>query len=140
MSEHPKHHWTIVEGDAPVPAASRRNIHVALWEDLLLRLEVTPAHRGLHITCKDGEETWNLAQALRKHARKLPPGSVLIVQDASACTVSVARGPNWSKREAGALAHIPAHPLDLTGHNERQRANGKPRGKPGRPRKVRETN
>lgn len=144
MSEHHKHHWTIVEGDGPPPRAARGS-YAEMWRELLLRLEVTPS-KWLQIPCADAKETARLANGLRKRAWQLPEGVIQIAQDTGACMVYVARGPNWAMREAGSLAHIPAHPLDTPGEYERQRlqraqrANGKPRGKPGRPRKVRETN
>ena len=129
------HKWSIVEGDGPTPRAPRSD-YAALWADLMLRLERTPAHKWLHISCKDAKEAKNLALGLRKRAYSLPPGTIQVVQDTEACKVSVARGPNWAKRDAGELAHVPAHSLDAPSANGSGR---KPSGRPpGRPRKTKD--
>lgn len=50
--------WKITEGDKP-PRVTRR--YGALWNELLLRLERTPASRWLHIEVSDEQEYLSLS-------------------------------------------------------------------------------
>lgn len=75
-----------------------------------------------------------MRNALAKRGKGLGDG-VIEVRSVNAI-VYVRRGPNWSQRDAGTLAHIPAHSGDAASFNERKRerraqtnANGQSRGK-----------
>ena len=131
-----KHQWTIVEGDGPRRTYRPRGEYAALWREMLLRLEVTPAHKSLDVQGGDNQDALRIYAALYKRAAMLGAGVVKISREGA--RVIVQRGPNWSKREAGSLAHLPAHPLDLAEYNEHQRERRAQRanGKPGRPRTV----
>lgn len=128
----PNHQWTITEGNGPAIRRRPRADYDALWNDLLLRLEVTPAHKSVNVHGEDRRDAKCILVALTRKAGKL--GAEVVRVSINGTQVIVQRGPNWSKRGAGELAHIGAHPADAPG-SYKPPQNGKGKG---RPRQVRE--
>lgn len=123
----------IFEGDGPPTRRKGWSVYDELWDEIILRLERTP--KGwLHIPVENPADVERLRSALDNRAKKTG-GVVTVRSNREEKTIYVQRGPNWSKRGAGELAHIEADPADAP-QLPQASENGKRR--PGRPRKVRE--
>lgn len=110
--------WKITEGDKP-PRVTRR--YGALWNELLLRLERTPASRWLHIEVSDEQEYLSLSHALYKRVRE-SNGVIEMAKRSKQRTVYVRRGPNWAARDAGSLAYLSEDARRKNGASVREEA------------------
>lgn len=114
------HTWNIVEGDGPHQKHAPRGKYDALWDELLLRLEVTPASRSVDVLLDDKKRAHAVWVGLVRRAREMGDDVVSVYREGE--RVIVQRGKNWTKRGAGSLAHIQAHRDDACGLNEENRA------------------
>lgn len=130
------HEWHIVEGDGPHQKHSPRGKYDALWDDLLLRLEVTPANKSVDVLLDDKKRAHAVWVGLVRRAREMGDDVVSVCREGT--RVIVQRGKNWKTRGAGSLAHIQAHPDDALGLNEENRARYAANGHGKRPRNVSE--
>lgn len=110
--------WKITEGDSPQRVTRR---YGALWNELLLRLERTPARRWLHIEVSDEQEFLSLSHALYERARR-SNRVVEVARRSELRTIYVRRGPNWASRDAGSLAYLSEDARRRNGTKAREEA------------------
>lgn len=125
MSEQRNLKWTIRESAAP-PPVRKVSIFEELWADLMLRLERTPAHKWLCVKAETTKDHKSIAAALTSRG-SVSHGEVEVTVRLAELSTYVRRGPNWSKRNAGSLAHIAADPADSPNTNGNRKPGRKPK-------------